>query len=214
MHRPDVIIVNSWGYDDGLPRAARLPADFMAANPWTQTRPRACACHARPSWPRVAPEAKPGATLPPLPSNGGLGAALAAEPAGLTREPLAGKKEKGGGREVVQVLSFCTQGRANERCRTKPCARGQCLARNAAATATRAHCSLLSFARNGNTNSDTRRPRGSNKKQYSKTRPMPPKAPRPMMEGHMQRVSKLRNQREAAKNELQAFRRQLKQERA
>ena len=85
MRRPGVIIVSSWRSDEGRPRATRLPAYYMAADPWTQTRPRACACHARPSWPRVAPEAKPGATLPPLPRNGGLGAALAAGALGLTR---------------------------------------------------------------------------------------------------------------------------------
>jgi predicted deacylase len=42
---------------------------------------------------------------------------------------------------------------------------------------------------------------------------MPPKAPAIIVDGHVNRVAKLRNQREAAKQELQAFRKQLKQDR-
>ena len=93
-------------YDEGRPRPTRLPAYYTASRPWTHTRPRACACRARPSWPRFAPEAKPGATLPPLPSNGGLGAARAAGALGLTREPLAEKKGGGEGGRWCRWAAF------------------------------------------------------------------------------------------------------------
>ena len=97
MGRPVLIIVNSYRCDEGRPRVTRLPAYYTAAGQRTQTRPQACARRARPSWPRCAPEAKPGATLPLLPSDSGLGAARAAGAPGVTGEPLREKTRRGEG---------------------------------------------------------------------------------------------------------------------